>query len=118
VGQGSLQIHDPNTKQKIDVIRMITARAPAEPGCGSIASGSPGSAEFNGVASVNGSGAYPLHGCVQDNAEPGKGLDRLHIDCAACPYNTSTSASSELLATGNVRVISTAAPVPPAAATS
>jgi hypothetical protein len=69
--------------------------------------------EFRGVGKLNGLTGHEFHVCVQDNAEPGAGADRLHLRCETCAYNTQAPYSTEIVMSGNLRVISSASPPAP-----
>jgi hypothetical protein len=102
---GAFQLRDFGAKRSIEVEEIDAAAAPAGSGCGSIAAGAPGSFQFTGSGTFNGSGTHSVRVCVQDSADPGAGADRIHVDCATCTYDTSTAARSELITAGNIKVI-------------
>jgi hypothetical protein len=109
-GEGRFSLQDQAGKQKIDVRVITSAHSPAGPGCGTVPTGAAHTFELTGAGTFNGTSGRTIHVCVQDNADPGKGLDRLHVDCAGCPYSTVAPYTTELLASGNIDVI---APPPP-----
>jgi hypothetical protein len=112
--EGRFLLHDFKTKKTVDMQEISNAGSPAGDGCGSISSGAPDSFEFTGTGRFNGSGSHTVHVCIQDNADPGDGADRLHVECATCPYNTTTAAASEALTFGNIDVAGAdEAPPPP-----
>ncbi len=111
-GAGSFKLHDTGGHQKIEVQSITSAKTVAGSNCGSIAAGAAHSFEFTGSGKFNGVGGRTIHVCVQDNADPGTGLDRLHVDCSNCPYNTASPYTNELLYKGNLKV--NAPPPPPA----
>lgn len=113
-GHGAFQLNDQANHQKIDLNSITSTHAPAGAGCGSIAANSAHSFELTGSGKFNGANGRTIHVCVQDNADPGKGLDRLHVDCPDCPYSTASPNTNELLNSGNVKVNS---PPPPPPAT-
>jgi acyl-homoserine lactone acylase PvdQ len=102
--EGRFLLHDFAARKTLDVRDISSVNAPAEGDCGSIAAGAPNSLEFTGTGKFNGGGTHAVHVCVQDNADPGTGADRLHVACATCPYNTSSAATSEVLTYGNIKV--------------
>jgi acyl-homoserine lactone acylase PvdQ len=114
-GDGRFSLNDQAGKQKIDVREITSAHSPAGAACGTVPAGAAHTFEFTGGGTFNGASGRTIHVCVQDNADPGKGLDRLHVDCAGCPYGTIAPYTTELLSSGNVKVI---APPPPAGGTS
>jgi acyl-homoserine lactone acylase PvdQ len=103
-GAGDFYLNDFASGQDINVQTITSAHTAAGPGCGTISSGAPNSFEFTGTGSYNGTGGRTFHVCVQDNDDPGNGLDRLHIDCASCPFSTGLPGASELLYSGNIKV--------------
>ena len=103
-GGGRFSLDDQVGKQQIDV-REITSAPPGGPGCGTVPAGAAHTFEFTGSGMFNGTSGRTIHVCVRDNADPGKGLDRLHVDCAGCPYSTIAPYTTELLSSGNVKVI-------------
>jgi hypothetical protein len=111
-GQGTFQLNDTANHQKVDLHDITSARVPAGPACGSIPAGAAHTFEFTGTGKFNGVSGRTVHVCVQDDGDPGKGLDKLHVDCATCPYNTSSPYTNELLYSGNIDVNS---PPPPEA---
>ena len=101
-GEGGFRLNDHGGHHKIDVREITGVRTPSGGACGSVPAGGANTLEFWGTGTFDGAAAHGVHVCVQDNGEPGKGVDRLHVDCAGCPY--STDSSFEVLTSGNLRV--------------
>jgi hypothetical protein len=102
--EGALRLHDHRSGVRMATTRLLTAVAPADDACGPIAEGAPDSAEFTALAAFNGSGSHFVRACVQDIADPGKRIDKLYIECATCPYSTTTAAGSGTIHSGNIKV--------------
>jgi hypothetical protein len=98
---GRFYLRDFGAKRSIEVQEISSAGSPAGSGCGTIPSGGANTFEFTGSGRFDGAGSHSVHVCAQDNSS---GPDRLHVDCATCPYNTITSAMSETLTGGNIVV--------------
>ncbi|MBI2914011.1 MAG: penicillin acylase family protein [Chloroflexi bacterium] len=109
-GQGEFRLTDAAGKHKIDVEQIVSAGSPAAGPCGVVPAGAPHSFEFTGSGTFDSASGVTVHVCVQDTADPGKGVDLMHVDCAGCPYTTSPPATSEVLSGGNLKVSLLAAP--------
>jgi hypothetical protein len=91
--EGRLRLHDQKAKHRIEIGAISTASAPAMGSCGAVQAGAPHSIEFTASGSFDGAAGHTFHVCAQDNGDPGRGADILHLDCATCPYNTTSAAA-------------------------
>jgi acyl-homoserine lactone acylase PvdQ len=108
-GSGRLALRDYSTNKVIDMRNVTLVDAPATGSCGTIAADAANSFVFEGTGTYSGT-QRNFRVCVQDNGDPGAGVDRLHVECVLCPYNTGIGYTSEVLASGNIKV--NVAPLP------
>lgn len=101
--EGDLQLNDKNANVKVHITE-ITALGGVTGDCASIAAG-PNALEFHGTGTFNGNGGASFRVCVQDNGEPGRGNDKLYLEClAGCTYNTDGRTPDDVLDGGNLQV--------------
>ncbi|MCA9944534.1 MAG: immune inhibitor A, partial [Anaerolineales bacterium] len=100
--KGNLQVKDRNANVEID-IDTITFLGEIQSECGPL-NAAPLAAEFQGSGTFNGTSAT-FRVCVQDNDEPGTGIDIFYITClTGCVYNSSDSVVDDVIDGGNIQV--------------
>lgn len=101
--KGDLQLNDKKAGVKIHVSK-ITALGEVVGDCGSITAAS-NALEFQGAGSFNGADGAEFRVCVQDNGEPGRGVDKFHLAClSGCDYSTGGRAADDVIDGGNIQV--------------
>ena len=99
---GELELNDVAPGAKLHLTNVTYLGAPRD-GCSSFTGA--GALELDGSGTYNGVGGASFRVCVQDNGDPGVGVDRISLACTkGCSYTTGTQALDDVIDGGNIRV--------------
>jgi hypothetical protein len=98
---GELELNDAAPGVRIQ-LSDVTYLGAVGDGCGAFAGA--GSLELDGTGTYNGVAGASFRVCVQDNGDPGVGVDRFSLACTAgCSYTTGSRAPDDKIDGGNIR---------------
>ncbi|HEX9637847.1 MAG TPA: Ig-like domain-containing protein [Acidobacteriota bacterium] len=101
--KGKLKVNDKGAGVKIDADQITSLS-----GGGSACNGVPPSAnsfEFTAIGKFNNVNGAQFRVCGEDNGNPGKGNDRIHIQCVSgCSYDSASRTPDDVLDGGNIHL--------------
>ena len=103
VPSGRLEVNDKQAGVKIDA-GQITGLTAGTADCHGVAPG-PGSFELTAAGTFNGVASATFRVCGADLGDPGKGSDRLYVECrSGCSYATGSRTPDDVIDGGNIHL--------------